>query len=1066
MPSLITLDPSQSVVPSSSFELLVRAHYDFNRIFVLEPLSSLPDVHYSSSLVFSSKNSCIYDYGVIIPANTGPERNFTVAFRASGALYEESLLEVTQSSGELEPVIKPEGSVHIISQNPVSVASGDSSVQATVLYSESVGYHIDTPGGTSNVYITMSNSSSEGNNTTVNYQVNFPANATTDSIQRHAFFQMTSGSSIPTANLTINQAGKEQVVGKITVYEVDPYSAFWYKSQSYMKVYYDSASSGNYTILNPVTQSGTSIVQTSNTVVGERTIREYLFNYPVNNTGEEIHHEVQFRMSSSLGLITKDQWVYHQASPEPQYAISTSWTSITTDAEPFTATCIVKYTGGTNPSDFVGTPLFDGNITEINAEASSSGDNSVTITYGITGSANTNLNSVASGITWNIPSGPLSQISIITQLGAEPEPELPSIEVGGSPITIQSGDQRVNFTVTYRNCVGWNIGVAGTNKSDMHVTSGSAVTSGNDKIVEYEVTFPGNALDEPVERRVFFQLEKSGEDPIPASGIITQLGKVTPGNISVRPPEAYVASWDSQSVFYGTYTFNNIDYTIKPLTGSTGVSVETLGGSIEDGVGNYTYRASFPTNSASTPVTRSVTLRMESGSWVAIKSYFIYQDAAAAPTAKSISINPSYRNLGSNEVSTTCTATYLGFSSLDEIGTPSTSATGWYASVGSVQQSSGQITINWIFTGPANTNSTQKVISFYINAPGVSSKTFTIYQAGAGGGGGVVTASVYPVWQDHHINSSLGEDTLVVNSGSTVIFQDKVFARPGESIDVNLTKIYEPYVSTDPIVLDETNPGQGLTGLPKYKIPEFTASLQTGGQVHHDLVLRDWSYDNYWYSVGYGWLVENDMVDPYLYYKLVPGQFLVVTAFNTTAATHSATFYRPGGQSTGFAVPPKTYTDFIWRVQDCGEYRTGGEALFALNAKQWKVASRAKWVVYFRNRKNGLESLPIEGTVVPQVDVERNNYLQGVVNYTRTYLSKVIDKWTCRTGIVDDKTSEFLVNVMIQSPEVLLHDIKNDKVYTTRPITTSIEKKTFWNQGRQFATYEFELENIQTKSRR
>lgn len=1057
--------PSYSNVPASDTQSLFYVTYSNAVVGDYSILSAQKNNVTSVELVGSygyDATSRWGTYKVTYPANTSESPAYrSVRFRMSGSGGEYSkVVEINQLGAGTPPTpTVPTGSIIVEQGNYQTCSANANNAYFTVRYKDCIsgGYTIDGAGGNGSSTVVSGSTTTDGNDKIVTYTASFSNNLTTEDIQMYAWFQMHRGESpnIEYVNGTAYylREGVHSPGGVgVLIGPYNPTNVNANVTQSTFFVTYSNALTDPYVIHYPSFSLGAYLISSTSVDNGNDTIRTYTIGYPANQTANSVTHSAYFKMS--YGQYYADNTAYIQQAPAatPTYSISCSWDYYDAGTVQQIARSIrVTYYGGQYPDDFVGNPLTSSNIVGISATTIPSPySDHCEVTYGITAS-NNGQNAT---VTFNIPGAGVTKTATIHFSGA-PDPSTPQIVVPGSPFSIQSGDQIVSFTAIYKNSYpGWTIGRAEVNKTDMRLASGSMTISGSDQIVNYEVTFTGNATNETIERRVFLAMY-SGSEAVNGGPIIYQAGRQATGTITVRPQHAWVSAWDSQSVCQVTYSFAGINYQVMPPTGSTGVTVSPIGGGTVPGEGSYyTYRITFPTNpSTTTPITRSVTFRMVSESLAYVQNAYVYQDYQGGGGNKQILVNPTSKWLNANETTATTQVTYMGFSSAAQVGTPSCPS-GWTATVGNVQESSGQVTINWIFSGPANTSSNTKTSSFSIGASGATSKTFTVFQYGTGGGGGSETTHEIPVWTNHYISSSLASDTLVVMSGSKVIFNDKVYASPEGELKVDLNRIYEPFVVSDPVPVIIGDNGKGTMVSQSHAIPEFTANLQNTGVGHLDYILKDWSY-------GLNFLDRyRDIISSWGNLPCVVGQYFVATMLNASPVDHAITIIQ-NGQGSQPSVVKRTYQDYCWKISTCDSQMITYSGAF----KAGCASSNAKWVVYFRNKRNGLEWLVLEGTVVPMVEVTRNNYLQGVVRYTKTYLNKVVDKWKCNTGTMSDEWS-YLVSEMIQSPNVALHDIKNDVIYAVKPVTTSVEKKTFWNQGRQFATYQFDLESILTQARR
>ena len=617
----------------------------------------------------------------------------------------------------------------------------------------------------------------------------------------------------------------------------------------------------------------------------------------------------------------------------------------------------------------------------------------------------------------------------------------------------------------------------------MHIVSSSVQVVGSDQKVTYEVTFLGNPGDLPVERMVFLEMTSGSgvtENERKTLNVrIIQAGRLQVGTITLQPSTAWVAASDTQSTFYATYSFSGLAYQIQNPSGYR-CTVTTMGSrSLDNGDQVYQYRVTFPTNSSTdTPISRSVDCRMTTGSITAIETYIVAQDYQGGGGSKQILVNPTSKWIEHDQITATTQVTYMGFSSAAQVSTPSCPS-GWTATVGNVQESSGQVVINWIFTGTPNTGTGTKTNTFSIGASGATTKTFTIFQYGTGGGGGGGTENTSPVWKRNIISSSAASSRLRVTYNSQEIFNERVYAAPdSDHVEVDLNKICDPFVTypNDFWYIQDTGYDNSLNTGPSfagdyYPVPEFEASFDSGENY------VSYVYNNRSYNRRSGIPLGNSSnlvlltVSPAHWYsnevtfseKIGIGQLVVFPVLNLTSSPVTVSLSTPRN-TRQLTVPAKNLIVFRVQALACGDYTlTYNDRTFKKVVSSYNHRSGA---VYFWNSLGGLDALPLYGPVIPSIEVTRNNYLQGIYNYTRSYLNGVVDRWRCNTGIVPDELSP-MVREMIASPEVALQDSTNTgRAYVTRPITNSIEEKTFWNQGRKFATYQFDLESILTQERR
>lgn len=381
-----------------------------------------------------------------------------------------------------------------------------------------------------------------------------------------------------------------------------------------------------------------------------------------------------------------------------------------------------------------------GDITIVTADSASIAD-SMVIEYVMDFPMNLTETPVTRSITFRMTgstSGDYQEITGYIYQGVWPG--YGSITVHGSPVTIGPDDvPEAYFEVTYSKCANYNISVCRVTHQDMRVTSGSVIVVPNgtdeDWIIPYTASFPVNLSQEPITRRVMFQMTSgSGQDAHIATGegIIYQEGAPSPldlGSITLDPSWVRVNASDTQTYFDVTYSKGDIDYTINPLTYTPGVTPYLVSSRVDGTNYYYRYRVEFPANTSDQQVNRTVYTRMNSGSYVKLENFYIYQ--AAASVTKELYIEPTVADLTAGQTQATVTAYYYGFTDPSVIPTPTTSVEGWSMVSASVNVVAGsRVEVVWRAVGVPNTGHQVKSIAFQISAPDVISRNFTIYQRG------------------------------------------------------------------------------------------------------------------------------------------------------------------------------------------------------------------------------------------------------------------------------------------------------------------------------------------------
>ena len=449
----------------------------------------------------------------------------------------------------------------------------------------------------------------------------------------------------------------------------------------------------------------------------------------------------------------------------------------------------------------------------------------------------------------------------------------------------------------------------------------------------------------------------------------------------------------------------------------------------------YTYAATIGTNETLTNRVLEATFEAVSGSYSAEATGRIIQ--GYEPVDPDIILNTTLVSVPYNQTVYYVTADYYGISSVANIPQLRSEEGTWTATMNNVTEEPNHVKVIWKLQGSVNETNQVVKATFIFRATGIETSNVFRLEQGAYQSGTVVDSGLIPAWKD--TNTVIGTNdiyNMVLKSGNQVLFREKMFKAPNESnLIVNFNRLVESFLEPREFPI-------GNTSRPLFS---FTASF--GNQDYEYSVVDDWSYNDEDFQVS--------LSRPYQK-ELALGQYLVYSLLNASTITVYANGYKV------FSTTPSAneYYDISRRVNECGTWqiKQGSTLLYSWNTVD------AKYVIYYYNKYAGWDSFVVKGPVVPSVTVARNTYTNPR-RRSRVYQSNVVTNYKINTGILTDTESP-VVSEIVASPEVVLHDLENNNLISVKVITDSIERKTFRNQGRQFATYQFDLESEITQVRR
>lgn len=332
-----------------------------------------------------------------------------------------------------------------------------------------------------------------------------------------------------------------------------------------------------------------------------------------------------------------------------------------------------------------------------------------------------------------------------------------------------------------------------------------------------------------------------------------------------------------------------------------------------------------------------------------------------------------------------------------------------------------------------------------------------------------------PIWKDYYID--LGSEHSIhfrIMRDGALLYQGLAVKRPGESSNtIRINDICADYMRVPPPAFDE-----GLTPSTVYTfliIKSVDGSLWS--LVEFVNFIPDWSYD--YSSVQRTVLSDpvNGLVDP--------SQVLLWSTSQTGMIT--VTIRYAGGGSSRIFVPVTITADFNndYNADFAKEGVTvnGGTIAVDLSgysnvesvdigSSHYTVAQAChRYVLYYRNVYGGWDSLLFEGTCKRTDALTRHEAQHDYDNRQSTgrgsvnYATEVAREYSLNTGWLNDAQSERMESVL-GSTETYLQDLVSGLIWPAVLTGTSIEHKTYDNNGRRLISYAVTLRIAQEMVRR
>ena len=333
-----------------------------------------------------------------------------------------------------------------------------------------------------------------------------------------------------------------------------------------------------------------------------------------------------------------------------------------------------------------------------------------------------------------------------------------------------------------------------------------------------------------------------------------------------------------------------------------------------------------------------------------------------------------------------------------------------------------------------------------------------------------------PIWKDYYVSLGTGTRTRfrILDSSDTVIYEGMAVMRPGASTNsVRINDVCADYMRVQPL------PFTG--GLVPSTAFTFTVQSSADGSVWttRDTVtfVPDWSYD---YSTTQRTVLSdpvNGIVDPRQMLLWSTAQTGMITVIIRYANGGTSQIYVPVNITADFN------DDFNSDYATETVTRNGGTlgidlsdydniAGVQIGSTVYTVAQPChRYVLYYRNIYGGWDSLTGEGTPKRTDSLTRHQARQEYDNRESTarglrdYAVEVVRGYTLRTGWLTDSQSARMVS-LLGTVDAYLHDLESGLVWPAVLTGSSIEHKTYYNNGRRLVSYDITLQIAQEMVRR
>lgn len=560
---------------------------------------------------------------------------------------------------------------------------------------------------------------------------------------------------------------------------------------------------------------------------------------------------------------------------------------------------------------------------------------------------------------------------------------------------------------------------------------------GTRRVYRYDVSFPANTdYNNAKTYTGTFSIGSSTRTATITQQVCTDLATV------IRAQSLYNIGSGSTTLTIPVY-YEKVLGTGNIITPGRTSGVQSVSGSFTtnypDVTGSYTVAVSA--NTSTSERTERITWRASGSSGEVNLSTDIRQ-AGRTPTVEGITPEWSSKTVNYATTRIYIDVTYAGITDGTLVGSCTSNVSGWTATPVSSEAVGGNFKVTWALDGTRNTGQNSRTITYTFTAVGGRTATAAVIQNGIGSG---TDRGIKAAWRND-TEVEVYDSTIPVEaySGSRVLFSDYLYPSPGlEYANLNVGRLAEPYMEARDF--PETTRATAL----------YPITVDYDGSSDTFWFVDDWSYDENSYPH-----LEYSLSKPYQDIVAV-GQYMVYSVLRTADTYAGAVQYGLVGSYSSVTPGLDKYQDVVKKVSQCGNYRVVADGIALAS---WESTGLYKWVIYYYNKYAGWDSFVIKGPVVPGEKTTPERYLLSRRNF-KTYQVGASETFRVNTGTLTDRESQAIAEI-ITSPSIVLHDLENDKLVNVTCNSTSVEKKTFRNQGRTFANYTLEFESNLSRIRR
>lgn len=337
---------------------------------------------------------------------------------------------------------------------------------------------------------------------------------------------------------------------------------------------------------------------------------------------------------------------------------------------------------------------------------------------------------------------------------------------------------------------------------------------------------------------------------------------------------------------------------------------------------------------------------------------------------------------------------------------------------------------------------------------------------------------VAPIWEDTYfvLNNTPMLDYNIVDTNGTVIYSGKAVALPSTpDIKFNINRFCKDYLNSHL---------NGFVGQYRFQyLYDYSKLFYIVDKNKNDYIAKFTFFNSYAYKhkdeIFLNEPIKQSKSGKQIIIEVDKRQYLPISVFNKRSESDTLLVKAFGESSMGterFTVDRTAQFVMFERARFNDETQPVTSILYTTDSAQYGVIraniieTNYDYCLYYVNSFGGWDYLLIKGTTKKTDKITSQYYTKDFDNKTQEfekikYLNTISSSYTLNTDWFTDEEQSRLHN-LIESTEVYLHNLNTDEILPVNITNTSLEYKTYTNNGKKKFNNTISVEVAQEKTRK